>query len=70
MPAMTDQADIYRAAQSLVERHGTSAPDECEIQAEALRESGDMEGAAVWLLVARAAIELLEDEPGPDRQVH
>jgi hypothetical protein len=69
-PRMTDQADIFRAAKLMVERHGVVAPEECEAKAEELRRNGDEDGAAIWLLVARAAIQLLDDVRGPDSPVH
>jgi hypothetical protein len=70
MPTMTDQADIYRAAQSMVDRHGTAAPEQCESQSKLLQEGGDLNGAALWLLVARAAADLLDEQPGPGQSIH
>lgn len=69
-PRMTDQADIFRAAQLMVERHGVTAPEECEDRARDLRGNGDEEGAAIWMLIARAAVQLLDNDPGPDAPIH
>ena len=45
---MTDDIDIYRTANVLVELHGEDAPIQAAMKADALLEAGDVEGQAVW----------------------
>ena len=45
---MTDDIDIYRTANVLVELHGEDAPIQTAMKADALLEAGDTEGTAAW----------------------
>jgi hypothetical protein len=56
---MHSQIDIYRTAQVLVRRHGTGAADEAG--ADDMQVRGNLDGAAVWRLVAAAVEKLTPD---------
>ena len=44
---MTDDVDIYRAAQVLIDQHGDEAAVNAAMRADGLMARGDMEGCAV-----------------------
>ena len=58
---MTDDIDIYRAANRLVDRHGDDAPIEAAMRAGAMMDQGDMGGRAVWLRIKAAVEEMLRE---------
>ncbi len=55
---MTPDLDIWRSAQVLVKRHGQDAPIHAAMRADAMIETGDLDGCAVWRRVLRAIEEL------------
>ena len=65
---MVPDLDIYRTANVLVTRHGQDAPIEAPMRADAMLESGYLDGYAVWKRILRAVEELQSVEPGA--QVH
>ncbi len=67
---MISDLDIYRSANLLVKRHGEDAPIEAAMRADAMLESGDLEGCAVWKRVLRAVEELQGTVPGLGEAVH
>ncbi len=44
---MTPGIDIYRSAKLLIEKHGDEAPIHTAMQADAMLDKGDLDGAAV-----------------------
>ena len=61
---MTDDIDIYRTANVLVELHGEDAPIQAAMKADALLEAGDIDGVAAWKRIRAAVDELLaKDKP-------
>ncbi len=54
--------DIYRSAQVLVKQHGPDAPIHAAMRADAILETGDLDGYAVWKRILRAVGELLSKE--------
>lgn len=56
---MTEEIDIYRSAKLYIDQHGDQAALQAAMQADALLEAGDMDGAATWRKVI-AAIEILQ----------
>jgi hypothetical protein len=56
---MTDNIDIYRTANILVELHGDDAPIQAATKADALLEAGDVVGQAGWKRILVAVEELL-----------
>jgi hypothetical protein len=67
---MTSDLDIYRAAQSLIERHGDDAPIQAAMRADKLLDQGDMDGVTVWKRILKAVDELLEQERPEGTRVH
>ncbi len=51
---MIPDLDIYRSANLLVRHHGQDAPIEAAMRADAMLESGDLDGYAVWKRILRA----------------
>ncbi len=62
--------DIYRSANVLVKRHGQDAPIQAAMRADAMLESGDLDGYAVWRRILRAVEELQGTEPKSGEAVH
>ena len=66
---MIPDLDIYRSANELIQQHGDEAPIHAAMQADAMLEKGDFDGAAVWRRIVKAIEMLRQREPG-DRAVH
>ncbi len=62
---MVSEIDIYRSAKLLIDQHGEDAGLEAAMQADAMLEKGDVEGAATWRRIVKAVEELQRQEPGP-----
>ncbi len=56
---------IYRSAKLLIDQHGDEAPVHAAMQADEMLDNGDLDGAAVWRRIVRAAEELQRKAPGP-----
>ena len=67
---MVDDVDIYRSANLLVKQHGTEAPIEAAMRADAMLDRGDLDGAAVWRRIVAAINELLDTRRGDGDAVH
>ncbi len=67
---MVSDLDIYRSAKLLVDRHGDEAPTHAAMQADAMLDKGNLDGAAVWRRIVGAINELLADAPAGDARVH
>jgi hypothetical protein len=61
---MIPDLDIYRSANLLVKQHGEDAPIHAAMQADAILETGDLDGYAVWKRILRAVEEMQGTEPG------
>ena len=59
---MVTELDIYRAANLLIERHGTAALIEAARMIDRMLDHGNMEGRQVWQRIKRA-IEALQVPP-------
>ncbi len=55
--------DIFRVANLLVKRHGTDAPVEAAMRADAMLDKDDLDGYAAWRRILRAVEELRRVEP-------
>ncbi len=62
--------DVYRSAKLLIDQHGDEAPIHAAMQADAMLDTGDLDGAAVWRRIVTAINELLADAPAGDASVH
>ena len=51
---MIPNLDIYRSAQVLAKRHGEDAPIHAAMRADAMLETGDLDGYTIWKRVLRA----------------
>ncbi len=67
---MTSDIDIFRSASVLIREHGDDAALEAAQRADAMLERGDMEGAAVWRRIVKAAKELQRAEPSAGEAIH
>ncbi|NQV45583.1 MAG: hypothetical protein HQ501_11795 [Rhodospirillales bacterium] len=62
---MTTASDIYRTAHLLIDAYGEMAPVGAAIKADQCQVAGDETGRTVWLKVADAVDELMDDETIP-----
>ena len=62
--------DIYRSANLLVKRHGEDAPIHAAMRADAMLETGGLDGYAVWKRILRAVEELRGTAPKPGEVSH
>ena len=62
---MISNADIYRAANMLIERHGAEALTEAAKMIDKMLDGGDLDGRAVWQQIRRAIAELQARPNGP-----
>ena len=69
-PAIISDLDIYRTANLLVNRHGEDAPIEAAMRADAMLETGNLDGYAVWKRILRAVEELHGTAPRAGEAVH
>ncbi len=63
---MTSDLDIFRSANLLVKQHGEDAPIKAAMRADAILETGDLDGLAVW----RPVEELRRVKPGDGERVN
>ena len=63
------EPNIYRTANLLVKQHSDEAPIHAAIEGDAMLETGDLDGAAVWRRIVRVVEELQQQEPAA-RTVH
>ena len=62
--------DIYRSAAVLVKQHGSDAPIQAAMWADAMLEKGDLDGCAVWKRILRAIEEMGNTTPGADQAMN
>ncbi len=55
---MVSDLNIYRSASVLMRQHGEDAPIEAAMRADAMLESGDLDGYAVWRRIVKAVEEI------------
>ena len=67
---MISDLDVYRSAKLLIDQHGDEAPIHAAMEADAMLDKGDLDGAAVWRRIVGAINELLEERPGDGQLVH
>jgi len=59
------EIEIYRAANLLIERHGSAAAVEAGRLLDLMLDRGDMEGRQVWSRIRRAIEQLHAAQTGP-----
>jgi len=62
LPRAISEAEIYRAAKLMIDRHGADAPTMAARMADAFRERGDRQSELVWQRI-RPAVEALSTQP-------
>ena len=62
--------DIYRSAKLLIDQHGDEAPIFAAMEADAMLDKGNLDGAAVWRRIVKAVEELQRKEPGAGERRH
>jgi len=62
---MATSTDIYRTAHLLIDTYGEMAPVGAAIKADQCQMAGDENGRTVWLRVASAVDELMDNETIP-----
>ncbi len=62
---MATATDIYRTAHLLIDTYGEMAPVGAAIKADQCQMAGDEPGRTVWLRIADAVDELMDDENIP-----
>ncbi len=67
---LTPDLDIYRAANVIIKQYGQDAPIHAAMRADAMLETGDPDGYAVWKRILRAVEDLQCAEPSPGGKVH
>ncbi len=60
---MTSDLDIYRTANVLIREHGEDAALEAAERADAMLETGSLDGLRVWKRVLAAVKEIQRQEP-------
>ncbi len=65
-----DDIDIFRAAALLIKERGDEAAIHADMEFDNMVERGDIEGAAVWLRIAKAIHDMQRETPRPGEQQH
>ena len=60
---MISDRDTYRTAFDYLKRHGDTAPIFAAMEADALLEAGDLDGAATWRRILGAVRQMQHDRP-------
>ncbi len=61
---------IFRAAALLIKERGDEAAIHADTEFDKMLERGDVEGAAVWLRIAKAIHDTQRETPRPDEPRH
>lgn len=67
---MSNETEIYRTVNLLIQEYGEMAPPAALIRADQLFERGDLLGRKVWLRIARIAEDMLSKEPLHGTSIH
>lgn len=60
---MISDLDIYRSDQALIQQHGNATAIEAAMNADAMLDKSDMDGAAVWFRIIDAVHNLQREVP-------
>ena len=63
-------AEVFKAARLIVDRHGALAADYAQGQIDELTAQGDEIGAEAWRQIAAAVAEVQRQTPHPDEHIH
>jgi hypothetical protein len=67
---MATDSEIFKTANLLIDTYGEMAPNGAKIKADHLKDKGDIHGQAVWLRIARAVENLLDDRLPKNAMIH
>ena len=67
---MATDTEVFKTANLLIDTYGDMAPNGAKIRADHLKDNGDIQGQAVWLSIARAAENLLDEKPPENTTFH
>ena len=67
---MTTNTEIFKTANLLINTYGEMAPNGAKIKADHLKYKGDAQGQKIWLRIARAAENLLDEKRPKNALVH
>ena len=67
---MATDIEIFKTANLLINTYGEMAPNGAKIKADHLKDKGDSKGQAIWLRIARAAENLLDEKRPENAMVH
>ncbi len=67
---IVDDVDIYRSAKLLIDQHGDEAAIHAAMKTDAMRDKGDLDGAAVGRRIVAAIEELQREEPAAGERQH
>ena len=67
---MATDTDVFKTANLLIDNYGEMAPNSAKIKADHLKDNGDTRGQAVWLRIARAAENLLDEKRPKNAMLH
>jgi hypothetical protein len=67
--AVIADLDIYRSARVLIDQHGEDAPIWAAQKADAMLESGNLDGKRLWLKILKAVEDLLSKDRPPGATV-
>jgi hypothetical protein len=67
---MATDTEVFKTANILIDSYGEMAPNGAKIKADHLKNKGDTHGQAVWLRIARAAENLLDEKRPKNAIVH
>ena len=68
--AMTSDLDVYRSAHALIQQHGEGAAIQAAMNADAMLDKGDLDGAAVWRQIVAAVNDLQREKLEPGERRH
>ena len=66
---MTSDLGIYHSASVLLNRYGDGASLHAANKCDEMLDAGDLDGAALWMRINRAVLELGREAPGEGERV-
>jgi hypothetical protein len=67
---MATDTEVFKTANLLIDTYGEMAPNGAKIKADHLKDKGDIEGQAVWLRIARATENMLNESRPKSTRLH
>ena len=66
----TSEIEVYGSVKEWIDQHGEEGASRAAYKADAMRDKGDLDGAAVWRRIVAAINELVDIKPGDGDAVH